>query len=431
MSSPRAVLVAVGDELLSGEKTNGNGVLLGQELAGLGIPVRAQLVVADDAADIASAVLHAVTLAEVVVLCGGLGPTQDDLTREGLALAAGLPLERDPALEAELLSRLQRPGRRPPPAANLRQADLPRGARPLANPVGTAPGLAVQIGDRAVYALPGVPRELAAMWRESVLPDLSRRFPDRPVIVRHTVRTVGLWESAVAEAMAPEVARTGGNPRIAFLASGGQTRVVVTAAGPDRASAETLAAATVGYAREQLGEAVYDADSLEAEVIGLLVAGGATVACAESLTAGLVSARLAQVPGASVVLRGGVVAYATELKRELLGVPTEVLHRDGAVSATTAEAMARGVARRCAATFGLALTGVAGPEPQEGNPPGTVHLAVAGPGVLETAQLALPGDRAAVREHAATAALALLRRALLRGRAGGQGDPGDRTREAG
>lgn len=412
MTGPRAALLAVGNELLAGDIVNGNAAVLGQALAGIGIPVVAQAVVGDDIAAIAAALRSLIAVAEVVVTCGGLGPTQDDVTREGLARAAGIPLDRDEALENQLRQRLGARGHAVP-AINLRQADRPRGARALHNPVGTAPGLRLVLGDRLVYALPGVPHELAALLDAEVLADLKASLPALPVVARRTVRTVGLWESAVAEALAPEVTRVAGSPVIAFLASGGQTRVVVTGIGPDLASAEALVAPTVAYARQALGAAVYDADSLEAEVVGLLRARGATVACAESLTAGMVAGTLAAVPGASAVLRGGVVAYATDLKESLLDIPSSELARHGVVSAATAEAMACGVARRCGATHGLALTGVAGPDPLEGHPPGTVFVAVSSPQGPTVASVRLPGDRARIRGYAVTAGLAALRQALL------------------
>lgn len=409
-------LVAVGDELLLGDQLNGNGVTLGRALAGAGFSVVGHLVVGDDVGHISRAVRDAADRASAVIVCGGLGPTQDDLTREGLAEAAGVALERDASLEAALRERFAaRAGAAgvTVPAMNMRQANLPAGATPLANEVGTAPGVLILVAGRPVYALPGVPRELDAMVDAVVLPDLRARFPERPVVVQRTIRTVGLWESAVAEALAPEVDRTGGNPRIAFLASGGETRVVVTATGEDEVAAADLADTTITFARTALGSAVYDAASLEAEVVRLLGAVDATVACAESLTAGLLTARIANVPGASDVLRGGMVAYATGLKSKFFGISRLRLFDQGAVSPETATAMARGVAEECGSTYGVALTGVAGPASQEGYPPGTVYGAVSGPSGVASRLLTLPGDRAQVRALAVTSALAMLRIALL------------------
>ncbi|HVV30000.1 MAG TPA: CinA family nicotinamide mononucleotide deamidase-related protein [Mycobacteriales bacterium] len=412
MSAPRAALVAVGDELLNGDQVNGNAVVVGRALADFGVPVRAQFAVGDDTAQIAAAVLAAAADADVVVISGGLGPTQDDLTREGLARAAGVPLERDARLETELRARLSALGRRDIPEINMQQADLPRGARPLPNRVGTAPGIRLRLGERVIYALPGVPRELTGMLHDAVLPDLVGLFPHRLAVARATIRTVGLWESAVAEAMAPEVRRTGGTPIIGFLSSGGETRVEITASGVDLPTAQELLAPTVAFARRVLADAVYDAPSLPEEIVRLLTDTGATVACAESLTAGLLAARIADVPGASAVLRGGIVAYATALKADLLGVPRQQLAADGPVAASTAAAMAVGVAGRCAANYGIALTGVAGPAPQDGHPAGTVFVAVHGPAGTETARLQLPGDRPQIRSYAVTAALAMLRGAV-------------------
>lgn len=419
-------MVAVGDELLLGDHANGNGMLLGRLLAAAGFRVVGHTVVGDDVDRIAAAIRAAAGTAEAVVVSGGLGPTQDDLTREGLAAAAEVTLDPDPALEETLRERFAayaqragRGGRGAPPAdtgvpeMNFRQANLPTGGRALPNEVGTAPGILLPVAGRPVYALPGVPREFEAMVRGAVLPDLLFRFPERPAVVQRVVRTVGLWESAVAEAMAPEVTRTAGNPRIAFLASGGETRIVITATDSARPTATALADATVAFAREAFGSAAYDAPSLEAEVVHLLRTARATVAFAESLTAGLLAARVANVPGASDVLRGGIVAYATDLKSSLLDISRLRLLDFGAVSPETAAAMASGVAERCGATYGVALTGVAGPSSQEGNPPGTVYGAVHGPAGVATRLLSLPGDRAQVRTLAVTSALAMVRVALL------------------
>ncbi len=410
------MLVAVGDELLSGDHVNSNAAILGQELSAAGFSVVGHAVVGDDVPAIAFALRDAVTRSDAVIVCGGLGPTQDDLTREALAATAGVPLVRDAAIESALRDRFTAraaPEGRAVPELNFRQADVPQGALALPNTVGTAPGVLILIGDTPVYALPGVPRELAEMWRAEVLPDLRSRFPVRPAIAQRTIRTAGLWESAVAQAMAPEVERTGGNPRIAFLASGGETRVVLTATGADDASARALLEPSARYALDVLGEAAYEQPSLEAEICALLGRAGATVACAESLTAGMLTARLANVAGASAVVRGGIVAYATDLKSHLLGVSRLRLFDQGAVSAKTAAAMASGVAEECKSTYGVALTGVAGPAEQEGQPPGTVYAAVYGPAGVSTKLFTFAGQRAQIRILAVTSALAMLRLALL------------------
>jgi nicotinamide-nucleotide amidase len=417
----RVELIAVGDELLYGDIVNGNAAWLGRELADVGMAVVMSVVVGDDVDAIAAAVRTALGRADAAVLTGGLGPTQDDLTREGLAAAAGVALRHDEFLENVLRRRFRDLGRntgtRRVPTMNYRQADIPTGADPLPNEAGTAPGVRLEIGGHVAYALPGVPHEMRPMFTASVLPDLLRRAGEPAVVVHRVLRTAGLWESEVAEALAPEVTRLApvGNPTIAFLASGGQTRVRISARARDRAEAETIIAPVEAAARAALGAGVYgtDDESLEAVVLRLLRERGETVAVAESLTGGLLAGRLTDVPGSSVAFRGGVVAYATDLKDTLLGVDGSVLAEHGAVSPETAAAMATGVAVRLGATYGLALTGVAGPDEQEGKPVGTLHLGLAGPAGTSTRSSRLPGDRARNRTYAVVAALDFLRRTLM------------------
>lgn len=381
--------------------------------------IETSTVVGDDVDVIATAIRVALERADAVVMTGGLGPTQDDLTREGIAAAAGVELRRDDFLEAELRRRFRAMGRREVrdvPVMNYRQADLPVGAQPLPNGPGTAPGIRMEIGAGVVYAMPGVPFEMNDMFTASVLPDILRRAGQPAVVVHRVLRTAGMWESAVAEALAAEVDRLApiGNPRIAFLASGGQTRVRITARARDRAEAETLIAPVEAAARAALGAGVYggEEDSLESVVLGLLRARSATLAVAESITGGLLAGRLTDVPGSSVVFRGGVVSYATDVKASALGVDQALLAAEGAVSANTAAAMAAGVRVRLGADYGLATTGVAGPGELEGKPAGTVHLGLAGPDGTITRSLRLPGDRERVRAFAAVTALDLARRTL-------------------
>lgn len=427
-------VLAVGDELLAGDITNGNAAWLSSRLADAGVPVTRHVTVADDVDVIAAAVLESLGRVAAVVVTGGLGPTQDDLTREGLALAAGVGVRREPGLEAALRAAFSSRGRTVP-EMNYRMADLPVGASSIPNPTGAAPGVLLELpgpggGPGVVYALPGVPGEMRAMVEASVAADLVARMPAPQAVVARTVRTAGLWESEVAQAMAPEVerARSAGGPVVAFLASGGQTRVKVTGTAPTVTEAEALVAPVVAFARRVLGDAVVgggggvggagavvvDDDSLEGVVVAMLRARGETLAVAESLTGGLLAGRLTDVAGASDVFVGGVTAYATRLKGSLLGVAPDVLAREGAVSPVTAVAMARGVRERLGSSWGLATTGVAGPSEQEGHPVGTVHVALAGPsGAVVTKALTLPGDRGHVRLLAVVAALDVLRRTVL------------------
>ena len=403
----RAAVVAVGDELLLGDIVNGNAAWLGAQLAAVGVPVVHSAMVGDDVGRIVKAVRRALEDADVVLLTGGLGPTVDDLTRDAVAQLAGMPLDRSAALERQLRERFASYGYAMPDAV-LRQADVPRGARPLDNPVGTAPGLRVELGERLLFALPGPPHELAAVMQGGVLAELATRSGS--VVLTRTLHCAGLGESAVAELVEGALAVPEG-VALAYLAGSAVVRVRLTTAAPTAPQADLVLQPLVDAAAAALGEAVFgrDDDSLASVVVHRLAAAGATVAVAESLTAGLVGAGLTEVPGSSAVFRGGVQVYATDLKTLLAGVPEAVLAEHGAVSEQTAVAMAQGVRERLGSTYGLALTGVAGPDPQEGHPPGTLYVAAAGPDGVRARAVRLPGDRTRVRLLAVTAALDLLR----------------------
>lgn len=426
----RVELLAVGTELLLGDIVNGNAAWLGQRLAEVGIDIVTSVVVGDNVTRIADAVRTGLGRADAVVLTGGLGPTQDDVTREGLAAAAGVDLVRDPALEAMLRQRFRRL-RRDVPERNFRQADLPAKASSLPNERGTAPGIRLEIGTGVVYALPGVPHEMWPMFEAAVLPDLLDRAGQPAIIVHRVLRTAGSWESMVAEALAGEVQRLEqlGNPTIAFLASGGQTRVRITAKAATRQQALALVEPVERAAREALGVAVYgaDDDTLDGVVHALLLERGETVAVAESLTGGLLGATLTEAAGASATFRGGVTAYATPLKATLLDVPGAMLEQPGPVSGPVVAAMAAGARARLGATYGLALSGVAGPEEQDGQPVGTVYVGLSAPGGGTVRGLWLPGDRPRIRTYAVVAALDLLRRHLLGADGGATAQVGERA----
>ncbi len=402
--------MAVGDELLLGDIVNGNAAWLGAQLAAVGCPVVHSSMVGDTVERIVVALRRALEDADVVVLTGGLGPTVDDLTREAVALVADAPLERRPALEASLRERFAAYGYRDLPEAVMQQADVPRGATALDNPVGSAPGLRVQVGEQVVYAMPGPPHELAAVMA-AVLPELAAHSGS--VVVTRTLHCGGLGESAVAELVQAAI-EVPDDVALAYLAGGAVVRVRLTTAAPTTEQADEVLRPLVEAAAASLGDAVFgrDDDSLPAVVVRALQQAGATVAVAESLTAGLVGGALTEVPGSSAVFRGGVQVYATDLKASLAGVPEPVLAEHGAVSPQTAQALAQGVRERLGATYGLALTGVAGPDPQEGHPPGTLHVAVAAPDGVQVRSVRLPGDRQRVRLLAVNAGLDLLRRVL-------------------
>jgi nicotinamide-nucleotide amidase len=410
-------LIAVGTELLLGDVINTNASWLGGQLALAGFDLMTQVVVGDNVARISDAVTTAASRADVVVVTGGLGPTRDDLTREALAAAAGVKLSRDPTLETTIRAAFAAHGRRMPPD-NLRQADLPTGATPLDNGWGTAPGVCITIGGSTVYALPGVPREMQRMFTVCVMPELRQRSPVPSIIVSRTLNTCGVGESTVAEALVDLDRELDpvGNPTVAYLASAGETRVRITAKAVDSESAEQLIAPVEAEVRRRLGPVVYgiDDDSLDRVVHRLLAERSSTLAVAESVTGGQLGGRLADMPGASQTFLGGVITYATEAKRSLLGINGELLQRVGAVHADVARAMAREVRLLLKAEVGLAIVGVAGPESQDGYPVGTVIAAIALPdGSEAVSSRRVSGDRGGVRRSAVTMALDLTRRSLL------------------
>ena len=415
----KAEIVAIGTELLLGDIVNGNAAWLGRELADIGVDVDLTTAVGDNIGRISAAVGRACERADVVVLTGGLGPTQDDLTREALAELAGVRLIRDAELEAALRARYVASGRIDFPENNLRMTDRPEGASALPNPAGTAPGLRMTIGSRAttVYALPGVPQEMREIFTAWMRPELIERAGPGTIVLSRQLHTVGVWESQVSQALADIDAAlaVAANPTIAYLASQGQTLVRMTAKAPTETAARELIADVEMRVRAALGDVIYgvDDETLESVVHQLLLTAGATVATAESLTGGLLGAALSSTPGASTTYRGGAVLYATESKAAVVGVPAALLAERGAVDPDVAVAMADGVRRAFDATYGLATTGVAGPAEQDGKPVGTVYIALVGPGELRVVQeLRLAGGRDRVRQGSVLTALDVVRRRL-------------------
>ena len=410
MTLLRSAVVAVGDELLLGDIVNGNAAWLGERLAAAGAPVVHSSMVGDDVDRIATAVRRALEDAQVVVVTGGLGPTSDDVTRDAVAAVAGVPLVRSPELEQVLRERFAA-YRYAMPETVLRQADVPVGATPLDNPVGSAPGLRLEVGDALVFALPGPPHELAAVATGGLLAEVATR--SGAVAVTRTLHCAGRGESEVAEVVERTISVPDGVD-LAYLAGGAVVRVRLTTVAPSEAAADAVLSPLVRALERELGDTVFgrDGDSLPAVVLRRLVAAGQTVAVAESLTGGLLGAALTELPGSSAAFRGGLLVYATDVKAALAGVPEQVLTTEGAVSTATAEALADGARRRLGADWGVGVTGVAGPDEQEGKPVGTLHVAVAGPAGVRSATRRVPGDRSRVRLIAVTAALDLLRRQL-------------------
>jgi nicotinamide-nucleotide amidase len=407
----RCEIVAVGTELLLGQIVDTNSAWMGEQLALRGIDCLRQTKVGDNHDRMVAVLQECLTRADAVIVCGGLGPTQDDITREAIAEVMGVDLVRDEAL-AEVIADLFARRGRTMPLNNLRQADVPAGATAIEQRTGTAPGLICPVGDKVVYAVPGVPYEMREMLERAVLPDLEARCGVRQVFVSRTLRTWGESESRIAELLAPRIDALDatGNPTLAFLASGIEgIKVRLTARGADAAEAAALLDAEEAEVRSLLGRLVFSsADEPMETVIGrLLQERGQTVAVAESLTGGLVASRMVSAPGSSAWFRGAVVAYASDVKYDMLGVPEGPV-----VSEQAAMAMAEGIRHRLGADVGLATTGVAGPTDQEGKPPGTVWLGMAVDDTVDAVLVNLPGDRDRVRQMTVISLLDRLRRRL-------------------
>ena len=385
----RCEVVAIGTELLLGQIVDTNSSWIGEHLALIGIDSHFQTKVGDNQARIVLAIRSALARSDAVIVCGGLGPTQDDITRDAIAEVMNVALRRDEQMVENIRSFFGARGRQMADS-NMQQADIPEGATFIPQTRGTAPGLICPVGHKVVYAIPGVPHEMEEMMQRAILPDLRSRSGEEAVILSRTLRTWGLAESTLAEMISSRV-DTQTNPTIAFLASGIEgIKVRVTAKAPDEASARELLAAEEQELRALLGDLVFgvDDETMEDAVGALLMAHGLSLGVAESLTGGLVGARLTNVAGASDFFRGSIVSYDSEVKFDLLGVP------DGpVVSEPAACAMAEAVCKLLDADVGLGVTGVAGPAEQDGQPVGTVFMAVTLDGDTQCVQVRLPGMR--------------------------------------
>lgn len=405
-------VLAVGTELLLGQIVNRNAADIGARLADAGLDHYHQAVVGDNRARMVEAIGLACSRADALIITGGIGPTKDDVTREALADAAGVPLLFDDAF-AEWLRRYWEARGREMPDSNLRQAQYPDGAELIANLKGTAPGLRIEIDGTWIFALPGVPAEMIPMLEGDVLPFLQRHAGgDDAVVVSRLLRTWGESESRIGELL-DDLFEESQNPTIAFLASAGEIKVRLTAKAESEAAARALIAPVEETVRERLGSRVFGADDdiIEVVLLRMLEERGWSLATAESATGGLIASRITSIPGASRVFRGGVVAYDTEVKRNQLGVPATTIDQHGVVSEPVAIAMANGVAVALRADVAVSVTGSAGPDPQD-QPVGTVVVAVRTPDDVRAQTLRMPGDRERVRTYTTTAALHLTRLAL-------------------
>lgn len=405
-------ILAVGTELLLGQIVNGNAAQIGERLADSGLDHFQQTVVGDNEGRIAEAISLAAARADALIITGGIGPTQDDLTREAMSAAAGVDMEFDEEYAGALRKRWEERGREMP-ESNLRQAQYPAGAEMIANPKGTAPGIRMKIDGAWVFALPGVPAEMVPMLERDVIPFLkSEAGDDGGVVVSRLLRTWGESESKVGELLGDLYAEST-NPTIAFLASAGEIKVRLTAKAPTEVEARALIAPLEVAVRERLGSRVFgaDEDTVQRVLLGLLEDQGWTIGTAESATGGMVAAALTSVPGASRVFRGAIVAYQEDLKRDLLDVGFSAIEEHGVVSEVVAKAMADGASIKLGADVTIALTGAAGPDPHD-HEVGTMVIAVRTPAGTMARTLQLPGDRERVRTYATTSALHLTRMAL-------------------
>ena len=404
----RCEVVAVGTELLLGQVVDTNSAWIGEQLAFSGIDSYFQTKVGDNLDRIVSALRLALDRSDAVVVCGGLGPTQDDITRDAIAAVMGVTLVRDDAV-AERIRAMFASRNRPMPDNNLQQADVPVGGIAIDHQPGTAPGLICPVGDKVLYAVPGVPYEMREIMTAAVLPDLRRRSGTSAVIMSRTLRTWGESESGLAERLADRIEHLdeAGTCTLAFLASGVEgLKVRITVKAPDEPTAREVLAAEEAELRAVLGDLVFgvDDETMEHAVALALDALGLTLGLAESLTGGMMGARMTNVAGASGFFKGSIVSYDSSVKFDVLGVPEGPV-----VSASAAEAMAVGARRVLDADIGLAVTGVAGPAEQDGQPVGTVFVGLARGESVESVALRLPGDRQRIREFSTISALNFLR----------------------
>ncbi len=408
-----AEIIAIGTELLTPDRADTNSLWLTEKLNGIGVEVRQKTIVGDDDARLEEAIREAIKRSRIVITTGGLGPTEDDITRKIAARALGRRLLLNEKILEGIRAKFMRWGRTMP-EINTRQAMMLEGAEILDNPHGSAPGMYLEHEGRAVALLPGPPREMQPMYDTFVQPKLAAKAGEVRV-VRRVLRVSGMGESAIDERIAP-IYMQYQNPQTTILFNRSEVEIHLTAQGKTEQEAELLLDGLAGQIEERLGDAIFAfrGEQME-EVVGLrLAVKGFTLATAESCTGGLIAHRLTEVPGSSSYFNEGVVTYSNEAKVRLLGVPADLIGEYGAVSAQVAEAMADGARRRADADFGLSVTGIAGPGGgSEEKPVGLVYIALSDDAHTEHRRLILPGDRQLIRWRASQAALDLLRRRLI------------------
>ena len=408
----RCEFIAIGTELLLGQIVNSNAAWLGEQLALAGIDCLYHVTIGDNRQRMQDTIQQALDRSDAVIVSGGLGPTQDDITREVIADVMQVGLTRDDEIADRIRHRFESRGR-VMSENNLRQADIPDGGFAIPQMPGTAPGLICPVGNKVIYAVPGVPFEMKMMVTECVLPDMKKRSGITSVIKSRVLKTWGQTESGLDEMLTERMAYLdeNGSATIAFQASGIEglkVRLTVKEVS-EEAATEALAKEEMAV-RDIIGDYIFgtDDETMESVVLNLLRERNLTLAIAESVTGGMVSSRLTAIPGSSDVLIGGIVSYASEVKYDLLNVPNGPV-----VTPDSARAMAEGVREALKADVGISTTGVAGPAEQEEQPVGAVHLGIAFGDHVEAQSTQLPGDRARVREYGVISLLNFVRLKIL------------------
>ncbi|HWY42417.1 MAG TPA: competence/damage-inducible protein A [Candidatus Sulfotelmatobacter sp.] len=409
----KAEIIAVGSELLTPDRLDTNSLFLTEELNKLGIEILRKTIVGDHRELLSEAFRDALNRVPLIISSGGLGPTEDDLTRETVAELLGRKLKRNDAIVDAIKARFRSFGREMP-ETNIRQAMVPEGAEPLNNPRGTAPGLWLDDGEHMIALLPGPPRELKPMFFEEVLPRIARRASSVRMFHRE-LRVTGLGESMVDQRIQPVYKRYS-DVNTTVLAAPGEVQIHLRTWTDDAARAQkTFAEIEQGFDLA-LTDRIFSRDGspLEEVVARLLTLNNTTISAAESCTGGLLAERLTSIAGSSSYFLGGVVCYSNEMKTAWADVPKELIEAKGAVSAEVAIALAEGIRRRVGSALGVGITGIAGPGGgSEEKPVGTVHIALASTSGVKERALRFPGDREMVRLQASQAALDLVRMHFL------------------
>ncbi len=405
-------IICVGTELLLGNIVNTNAAYMAEKISEAGLSCYYQSVVGDNEERLLESIKTARKRSDIIILCGGLGPTEDDLTKETAAKSYGRKLIMDEESRLHIEQYFAKKGTQPT-ENNWKQALVPEGGRAIFNPNGTAPGIIMEEKDARLILLPGPPSELIPMFENDIFPYLKELTPS--VILSKTVKICGIGESKV-ETMIADLIDAQSNPTIATYAKIGEVHIRVTASGEDKKAARKLVKPIIQELKDRFGNYIYTTDeseTLEQSVVDLLLANKLTVSCAESCTGGMLSSRLINVPGVSDVYKSGFVTYSNKSKRKLLGVRKSVIDKYGAISAEAARDMAKGLAGVTKADVCVSVTGNAGPDASEDKPVGLVYIGCCIKGRVSVTEARFSGNRNKIRESATAAALSFVRNNVL------------------